>query len=210
MVPPPFNKNVKTRVGEKFLKLVEKHFPKGHPLRQIINPSTIKISYSCTPNMSAVISAQNIKILQKEEEGRPCNCGKKVCPLGGKCLLKNIVYQATVTSSDNKTEHYVGLCSTTFKERLSTHKYTFNHEREEKRTELSKYIWKLKRKKLTYNIQYKFLDRASPYSPSTGVCNLCVREKFYINFHPEIATINKKDELNGFCLHQSKLLLDNT
>ena len=61
-----------------------------------------------------------------------------------------------------------------------------------------------------FRVKFKLLDRAKPYSPVSGVCNLCLCEKFYINFHPEISTINKKDEINGFCRHKSQVLLDNT
>ena len=127
-------------------------------------------------------------------------------------MLDNIIYHATVTSKENppKEEHYVGLCSTTFKERFRNHNFSFNHQEHETKTELSKYVWKLKRKKVEFDVKFKLLDRASTYSPTSGVCNLCTCEKFYINFHPEIATLNQKDELNSFCRHKSKLLLDKT
>ena len=46
---PPFSKNVKTNVGKIFLNLIEKNFPHGHPLRQIVNRNTVKISDRCPP-----------------------------------------------------------------------------------------------------------------------------------------------------------------
>ena len=212
---PPFSKNVKTRVGDEFFKLISKHFPKSNPLSKIINRHTVKMSYSCTPNMGKIISAHNSKLLERESNAKEkkCSCSKgEVCPLDGNCFLKDIIYQATVTTTEDppKEDHYVGLTSTTFKERLGNHKTSFNHAQHGKRTELSKHIWKLKRKNIGYEVKFKLLDRAKPYSPVSGVCNLCLSEKYYINFHPEISTINKKDEINGFCRHKSMVLLDKT
>ena len=211
---PPFSKNVKTRVGDEFFKLISKHFPKSNPLSKIINRNTVKMSYRCTPNMGSIISSHNSKLLSKEtsEIQKTCNCGKKVCPLGGNCLLKNLIYQATVTTQEDPPveEHYVGQTSTTFKERLANHNSNMNHEEQEGMTALSSYVWNLKRKNIPYVVKYKLLDRANTYSPVSNICNLCTCERYYINFHPEIATINKKDEINGFCRHKHQLLLDNT
>jgi len=211
---PPFSKNVKTRVGDEFFKLISKHFPKSNPLSKIINRNTVKMSYRCTPNMGKIISSHNSKLLSKEtnENEKTCNCGKKECPLGGNCLLKNLIYQATVTTKEDPPveKHYVGQTSTTFKERLANHNSNMNHEEQEGMTALSSYVWQLKRNNIPYVVKYKLLDRANTYSPVSKICNLCTCERYYINFHPEIATINKKDEINGFCRHKHKLLLDNT
>ena len=48
---PPFSRNVKTNVGKMFLKLIGKHFPRGHKLNKIFNRNTVKVSYSCLPSM---------------------------------------------------------------------------------------------------------------------------------------------------------------
>ena len=47
---PPYSKNVVTKVGHYFLKLLEKHFPRHHKLHKIFNRNTVKVSYSCTKN----------------------------------------------------------------------------------------------------------------------------------------------------------------
>ena len=52
---PPFNENVKTNIGKTFLKLVDKHFHRSSNLHKIFNRSTIKVSCSCTENMSMII-----------------------------------------------------------------------------------------------------------------------------------------------------------
>ena len=153
------------------LKLIRKHFPKNNPLSKIINRNTVKMSYKCTPNMSQIISSHNSKVLKKEEseEERKCNCSKNnVCPLGGKCLEKNVIYQAkvTTTSDPSKTETYVGLCATTFKDRYRNHKSSFKHQKNSNTT-LSRHIWDLKSKNIDYQVTWKILDRAKPFSPVT-------------------------------------------
>ena len=81
MVESPFSLDVKTRVGDKFFRLISKHFPKENPLSKIFNRNTIKMSYRTTPNMKKVISSHNRKVLTSTEEKLPCNCQKnKVCP----------------------------------------------------------------------------------------------------------------------------------
>ena len=57
---PPYSDNVKTNIGCKFLKLIDKHF-KNSNLAQIYNRKTIKISYSCMNNMEAIISSHTIE-----------------------------------------------------------------------------------------------------------------------------------------------------
>ena len=41
---PPFNLEVKTNVAAKFLKLIDKHFPKELPLGKYYNRCTVKVS----------------------------------------------------------------------------------------------------------------------------------------------------------------------
>ena len=109
--------------------------------------NTVKLSYSCMPNMQVLIEGENKKKLQAENQStKQCNCARNAeCPLGGECLSKDIVYQATVTS-DDKTEPYVGLMATTFKSRLANHKASFKLKSKRNVTELSKYILAARRK----------------------------------------------------------------
>ena len=48
---PPYSKLVKTNIGRIFIKLISKHFPPNHKLVKIFNKNTIKLSYSCMPNI---------------------------------------------------------------------------------------------------------------------------------------------------------------
>ena len=60
---PPFSKNTSTNIGNKFLALVDEHFPKDHKLRKIFNRNTIKISYSCMNDTKQIIDNHNKRIL---------------------------------------------------------------------------------------------------------------------------------------------------
>ena len=110
-ITPPFCLNVQTNVGQKFLQLIDKCFPKNHPLRQICNRNTLKIGYRCTPNIGAAISAHNSKLLEPKEKNamKTCNSDKKEdCPVQGKCLESEAIYRATVTEEGGKYTHIQG------------------------------------------------------------------------------------------------------
>ena len=117
---------MKTNLGRKFLNIIDRCFPKGHPLHKMFNKHTLKLSYSCMPNMKTIISSHNKTLLsdyhrsQTQTNEKECNCRKKdQCPLEGKCLTQNVVYQATV-STQSSSETYVGL-ATNFNERYRNH-----------------------------------------------------------------------------------------
>ena len=124
---PPFNINVATNVAKTFLSLIDKHFPKDKTLSKIFNRNTIKVSYSCLPNVKQTISNNNHRLLQlhrmKEstQDSKLCNCRQKSsCPLDGKCLTKCVVHKATVTeTTSNNQETYIGLTENEFKTRFN-------------------------------------------------------------------------------------------
>ena len=206
---PPYSAAVRSNIGRDFFNLLTKCFPKGHPLRKIFNRNTIKIGYSCTKNIEAIISSKNKKLLAAQQpDERQCSCTKNnPCPLGGQCLKKNIIYKATVTLEDQSKSTYTGLCSTEFKKRLAVHKDSFKNE-DRNQTSLSNFIWDLKRKNKKFEVNWEILDRGEPFSPITNKCALCDKEKFYILFRPESASINSRDEIFSSCRHKkSKLLI---
>ena len=86
------------------------------------------------------------------------------------------------------------MCSTTFKIRFGIHKNSFKNE-EDNQTSLSKFIWTLKKKNVGYKLSWKFIDKANSFSPVSGNCALCTREKFYILFKPTSADLNSRNEL---------------
>ena len=171
------------------------------------------MSYRTTSNIKNIISSHNAKVireLESEEQKRTCNCPRtKTCPVQGKCLLENVVYQAKV-KSDNTEETYVGLTSNTFKSRLGNHRKAMKNERYRYDTTLSSHIWDIKDRGGEFEVEWKLIDRAQTFSPITGICNLCTIEKYHILFNPNLATLNKREEFTNFCLHKRKLLLDKT
>ena len=207
---PPWAANVKTNVGGKFLKLINKHFPKQNPLSKVINRNTVKVSYRTTPNLKRIISAHNAKILRKNDQKteKSCNCRtKSKCPMNGECLTENVIYQAKIVTNQPKpeTHTYVGL-SVNFKDRFRNHTQSMDKRKYGNQTTLSKFVWNLKDRKIDFDLTWKILDRAQPYNPIQDVCNLCTLEKYYLIFKPETATLNESEEINSFCLHKDPLL----
>ena len=79
-----------------------------------------------------------------------------------------------------------------------------------KRNHIKSKIWELKDAGHDYEIKWKMVERSQPFSPITGVCALCTLEKYYILFNPELASLNKRNEINNHCFHKVPQLLDNT
>ena len=52
-------KNTSTKVGNQFLKLINKHFPRHHKLYKLLNKNNVKARYSCMPNMKSIINTHN-------------------------------------------------------------------------------------------------------------------------------------------------------
>ena len=64
---PPHSQNVKTNIGKALIKLVKKHFPRGHKLYKIFNRNTLKLSYSSMSSISSVIKQNNYRVLSTAE-----------------------------------------------------------------------------------------------------------------------------------------------
>ena len=207
---PPYSINVKTNIGAKFLRLIDQHFPPGSPLHPLLNRRKVKLSYRCLPNFKTLIAKHNFKILNQTKNDPPprCNCQDPTkCPLPGKCTTASLVYRATVSSGNNPVEKYVGLTANTFKERYGGHKADLVKPEGRTKTTLAGHLWKLKDEQTDYNIEWEVVCRAAPFSPVTGVCNLCTSEKWNIIFNPENATLNKRQELFSHCRHKEKMLI---
>ena len=114
---PPFNKNVSTNVVKRFLNLIDQHFPKSNKFHAIFNRNTVKVSYSCTQNMSSMIKSHNKKVIKKGvKELRSCNCRvKSECPLDAQCQVTDIIYKCTVLSPNIPNKVYLGTAEGDFK-----------------------------------------------------------------------------------------------
>ena len=210
---PPFSQNVKTNVGARFLCLIDKHF-KGTELGKFFNRSTVKVSYSCMPNVETIISGHNKKILnQQRETSLPqptCNCrgGTNNCPMDGNCLKGSLVYKAEIKTTDS-TATYIGAAANNFKERYRNHILSFKHEKYQQNTSLSKYIWNLKKDNKPFEISWSIAGKAPPYNPASKSCRLCLLEKTLILTSTDDNPLNKRSELMCKCRHRAKFLLSN-
>ena len=207
---PPFDKQVKTNVGKTFLKLIERHFPPNHRLRGLLNRNTVKISYSCMPDIDSAISSHNKKILTETPNPvRLCNCrDTSACPFNGKCLTPATIYKADVNAEAEPTSEYIGLSEPPIKERTSDHRTSFNDIRYETKTELSKRVWELKLRDKEPTVKFSVVRKTTPYKAGSKHCNLCLWEKFHIMKGGPLL-INKRDELVSTCRHKNKFLLKN-
>ena len=201
---PPFCNTVKTKIGKLFLNLVRKIFTKNHPLYKIFNNKTIKLSYSCLPNIKNQINAINRKLLNEPQTNQQtlCNCRNKTkCPLNGECLAKNIIYEAKVTTSDSEERIYVGSTGNTFKERFGGHKSSFNNVSKRKSTALSEYIWTKRDNNIECEIKWKILQRIGTNTSSINGCKTCSLERFEIAKADRRKRLNKRNELISTCPH---------
>ena len=201
---------METNIGRKFLSLIDKHFPKGTKLSEIFNHGTVKISYSCMPNMATIIRQHNDRVCQGSKQRdiqKSCNCRKPdTCPLNGKCLAGSVVYMATVKASSGEKK-YIGLTENPFKTRYSNHLTSFRNQKNENSTELSKHSWELKRKEIDYKVTWEILHDATACSNVSKRCNLCLAEKLAIILADSASLLNSRTELVSKCRHENKFYL---
>ena len=210
---PPYSKQVSMNTAKRFLNLLDLHFPKQHRLYKIFNRNNVKVSYSCTENMSSFISSHNKKLLNSRTGNiKPFNCRKKdECPLSGQCLAQNIVYKCIASTSMNPDKTYLGTTEGDFKKRYNNHTNSFRHKLYSKETALSKYIWEIKKE---YNkmptLKWSVVKSVPSYSGISKKCLSFLHEKLeIINFEDQDHLLNKRSELISKCRHANKCLLRN-
>ena len=105
-----------------------------------------------------------------------CNCRSKIsCPLNNKCLIKNVIYKATVISN-KETKEYIWSTANTFKSRWYNHNHSFNTYKENT-TELAKYIWFLKNNNIEYNTKWSIIHHIGEVRKIHSICSTCGLEK---------------------------------
>ena len=89
---PPFSMNVKTRIGGSFFYMLNKHFPKESELHKLFNKNTLKVSYSCLPNLDAILKGTNTNKINSVETKSDNKADKtNNCNLDGVCNMGCIV-----------------------------------------------------------------------------------------------------------------------
>ena len=210
---PPWSNNVRTNIGEKFIQLVKKHFPKSSPMHHIFNTKNLKVSYKTTTNMASTIKGHNSRticgdIQPEDTRGYNCHGGVTTCPLNGKCMEKSLIYRAEVTSAEGR-RHYYRQTARTFKERYYGHHHDLQHAGKSESTSLSTYVWKLREKEVEPTVSWHKVCSAKPYKLGGKMCSLCLAEKTEIARDTSGEMLNKRSELMHKCLHKQKFKLDN-
>ena len=59
MVQPPYSKSVKTNVAQKFLLLIDKHFPPSNKLHKIFNRHTVRVSYFINKHNNKILNSKH-------------------------------------------------------------------------------------------------------------------------------------------------------
>ncbi len=111
-------------------------------------------------------------------------------------MYTGIVYKAIVKSGDRAGRN-------TFKERFNNHKKSLRSQKYEKETELSKYIWGLKKTKKAYTIHWEIVKESNTGMGLSGQYNLCLEEKLEI-LKLKGSSLNKRTELISNCRHNRK------
>ena len=145
-----------------------------------------------------------------------CNCRRKEeCPIPENCLATNVIYKAKVTTTDNaETKKYIGMTSNEFKVRYRNHTKSFRDKKHSNETELSKYIWDLKKGRRNFSLKWSILKRATAYQGGAkqerNAFLLCLEEKLFILKAKNENLLNKRSELVSKCRHENKFYLWNT
>ena len=209
---PPFNKSVSTNIAKKFLLLLDKHFPRNNPLHKIFNRNNVKVSYSCTENISKIIKRTSKNKMKAKKDVLPkCNCrDRNHCPLDGNCQVESVVYKCVASTLNETDKAYIGLTEGTWKQRSYKHSLSFRNKKYENSTTLSKHVWEQKLENRQPNLKWSILATAPAYSNISKRCLLCLREKIEIISYPiQENLLNKRSELISKCRHQNKFLMKN-
>ena len=152
--------------------------------------------------MANIIKNHNQKILTENDEAsneKECNCrNKNLCPLDGACLTKNIIYEATVTTTSGNARTYIGMTEHEFKMRYKNHKLSFKDRKHSHDTVLSKHIWDLMYGNIDYKINWRIIKRSSAYKGRPSRCNLCLAEKLCVLTAQNAPAAMSQSWLQGF------------
>ena len=160
---PPYDKYITSNIRRDFLNLISKHFPNHRPLAKIFSRNNIKVSYSCTSNISQIIKDHNKKIEtihSTTHSNKQCNCrDKETCPLQGNCLQKNVVYWGNV-KTNSSVKQYIGATDGNIKQGTYNHKLSFTNRNYSTNTSLSTHRWHLKGMNISPTITWEILELA--------------------------------------------------
>ena len=125
-------------------------------------------------------------------------------------MTGNAMYEAEISSTeeDYPGNVYIGITEPPIKGRLGNHARDCNNEEYANTTELSKEVWKIKKKGFTPSIRWRIIKQLPAYNPETKKCMLCLGEKIEILQREGENLLNKRSELVSTCRHKRKFLLN--
>ena len=205
---PPWGLNIKTRVVQRFLNLVRRHFGKSSPLHSVFGPHILKASYSTMPNMKMLITSHNKKVLSQasgtENPGLTrCDCDP--CELDGQCLLGPLVYKADV-NVNGKVDTYIGQTQNTFKQRVVQHNSNVRTGR--KATRYATFVIDQKKRGFNPEVKWSKVSVVPRRKKGDRYCPLCITEKTFIT-RAKNSLINSRNEIMNRCRHKEDLVLRN-
>ena len=209
---------VRKQIGKTFHEALKKHIPAGHVLVKAINQHMVKLSYSTMPSMASKIGANNNKINRdssiENEVKETCNCPKTklgqpfTCKFNGTCLRQGLIYKCTATDSNGNVKwNYIGNTSGNIKARISSHDWTFK-DKARAATTLPKQVIKDKEEGRILSHSWERIAYARARAPNNKMCNLCSKETLLL-MRRDSNSINKKEELGGYCPHRRGHLIFN-
>ena len=129
-----------------------------------------------------------------------------MCPLGGKCLWPNIVYQEKINSTkpNYNDKVYFEVVEKLVKDRFYNHTKSFTHEDYANDTELSKEYWEIKRNNFIPKVTWSIVRECPPFCLSKRRCYLCLNEKLKYKSDKGNNLLNKTSKLINNWRHLNK------
>ena len=182
-------------------------------MHKLFNRNTLKVSYSCTPNVGSIMKSHKEKLTNAEnKQNKNCNCRKEEeCQLEGNCRSKDIICKCVVTAAGHPRKAYLGTAEGNFQQRYYSDKKTIRNHKYANETSLSKYICKMKDKhNVCPNLFWCIVKSVPGYSNISKRCMLCLHEKYEILKYPDQdGVLSKSSELVSECRHVNKFFLPN-
>ena len=104
--------------------------------------------------------------------------------------------------TNNECKEYFGTAEGEFKLCCNNHTMSFRHKKCVNNTELSKYLWKLKKENIDYNLPWSIKAYGSLYKCGTRKYDLCLSEEMIIARSDQKKFLNKRTSLVSICRHR--------
>ena len=163
--------------------MINKHFPRSNKLNKIFNRNTVKVSYSCTENVTQIIKGHNKNVTKRTVQKQlVCNChNKQDCPVNGNCRKENVIYKCTAWTPSNEKKVYLGLTEGEFKKQpYYNHMQSFKNKNYANSTTLSSYVWEMKMKQNTTRVLTWELDSHQQKSVESCQEDKCQQDSLYL------------------------------